>query len=222
MKQMLKETLVIFIITILAGAALGGVYTLTKEPIKVQNEIAKAKAYQSVFVDADYFAEELPFDSEHASMVLANIDPEHDNSGTTIDMFCAAYNGDELVGFVVTVTNHEGFGGDITFSMGVRLDGTLNGISITSIKETAGLGMRAQEVLAPQFEMKSTDARFMVTKTGAVYPSDIDAISSATITSKAVVSGVNTGITYCNYRLSQYQQGLTTIPARENGGDMDA
>ena len=39
--------------------------------------------------------------------------------------------------------NSEGYGGDIQFAMGVQNDGTLNGISILSISETAGLGMKA-------------------------------------------------------------------------------
>ena len=38
-----------------------------------------------------------------------------------------------------------GYGGDVTFSMGVTNDGTLNGYSITDISETAGLGMKAKE-----------------------------------------------------------------------------
>ena len=56
-----------------------------------------------------------------------------------------------LLGYVLTVTSREGYGGDITFTMGIRLDGTLNGISILSISETAGLGMKAEAVLKPQF-----------------------------------------------------------------------
>ncbi len=49
----------------------------------------------------------------------------------------------EIIGYVITVTDSEGYGGDITFSMGVQMDGMLNGISILSISETAGLGMKA-------------------------------------------------------------------------------
>ncbi len=45
--------------------------------------------------------------------------------------------------YAFTVTTSEGYGGDIQFAMGVQDDGTLNGISILSISETAGLGMRA-------------------------------------------------------------------------------
>ena len=77
--------------------------------------------------------------------------------------------------------------------MGVSLDGTLNGISITEISETPGLGMRAEEVLVPQFKNKNVSV-FEVTKSGALMDYQIDAISSATITSKAVTEAVNAGL----------------------------
>ena len=48
------------------------------------------------------------------------------------------------VGYVITVTSHEGYGGDIQFLMGVNSDGSLNGISLLSISETPGLGMQAE------------------------------------------------------------------------------
>ena len=100
-----------------------------------------------------------------------------------------------LLGYVITVTSHEGYGGDISFSMGIRNDGTLNGISILAISETAGLGMRADEVLKPQFANKKV-AQFTYTKTGAVSDDQIDAISSATITTSAVTNTVNAGLYY--------------------------
>ena len=79
--------------------------------------------------------------------------------------------------------------------MGITNDGVLNGISILSISETAGLGMRADEVLKPQFAGKSAE-KYEYTKTGAVSDSQIDAISGATITTNAVVNGVNAGLYY--------------------------
>ncbi len=99
------------------------------------------------------------------------------------------------IGYVLTVTTHEGYGGDIQFTMGVTDEGMLNGISILSISETAGLGMRAEEVLKPQFAGKSAE-KYEYTKTGAVSEGQIDAISGATITTNAVVNGVNAGLYY--------------------------
>ena len=115
----------------------------------------------------------------------------------TIDGCVQAVGSDgTLLGYVITVTPHNGYSGDITFSLGVQLDGTLNGYSITSISETAGLGMKAQEeAFYSQFENKKVET-FTVTKTGSTDDSQIDAISGATITSSAVTDGVNAGLAY--------------------------
>ena len=81
------------------------------------------------------------------------------NSNVDIDEVMQALDSSgQLMGYVITVTDHEGYGGDIQFSMGVTLDGTLNGISLLSISETAGLGMKAGDVLVPQFANKRLKA----------------------------------------------------------------
>ena len=102
------------------------------------------------------------------------------------------------IGYVLTVTDHEGYGGDIQFAMGVKADGTLNGISFLSIGETAGLGMKAtQDSFKNQFSGKKVD-KFTYTKNGASADDEIDAISGATITTNAVTNGVNAGLYYIN------------------------
>lgn len=203
MKQMWKDTLILFVITLIAGFALGVVYLVTKDPIAVQQEKKKADAYRTVFSDAASFEDEESFDAGEARTVLDQAD-NADYSEEEITMIASALDeSGELLGYVVTVTTHAGYGGDITFSMGVRLDGTINGVSITDISETAGLGMKAPDELAPQFAGKATDSRFTVTKTGATYPSEIDAISGATITSNALTDSVNAGVIYCQYRMAQ-------------------
>ena len=79
--------------------------------------------------------------------------------------------------------------------MGITTDNMLKGISILSISETPGLGMNAPTVLVPQFRNKKLEV-FKVVKTGALSSDEIDAITSATITSNAVTDGVNTGVRY--------------------------
>ena len=99
-------------------------------------------------------------------------------------------------GYVVTVTDKEGYGGDIQITVGVTKDGTVSGVSILSISETAGLGMRATEAqFQEQYVGKNTD-KFYVSKDGGE-GEPIDAISGATITSRAFTGAVNTAIGYC-------------------------
>ena len=183
---MIKDALILFAITVVAGLLLGVVYDVTKEPIAQQKAKAKQEACANVFAEAKTFETVTDLDGVAVS---DNID------GVDIDEVMRALDGDETLGYVITVTDHEGYGGDIQFSMGVTLDGTLNGISLLSISETAGLGMKAGDVLVPQFANKNVE-QFTYTKSGATNDSEIDAISGATITTNAVVNGVNAGLTY--------------------------
>ena len=101
-----------------------------------------------------------------------------------------------MLGYVITVTNHEGYGGDIKVSTGIFSDGTVKGIEMLSIGETAGLGMKATEDdFKDQFKDKLVEL-FTVTKSGSSNDSEIDALSGATITSNAVTNAVNSALVY--------------------------
>lgn len=191
MKNMIKDALILFLITVISGALLGIVYEVTKDPIAEQQAKAKQEACKNVFADADSFeslgGEETAFDSMTSAVKEKGLDADVNEIVKALDGSGA------LLGYVITVTDHEGYGGDIQFSMGVQKDGTLNGISLLSISETAGLGMRADEVLVPQFAGKKVSG-FEYSKTGATAENQIDAISGATITTNAVTNGVNAGL----------------------------
>lgn len=188
--SMFKDTAILLVITLVSGLLLGLIYQITKEPIAVQKEMAKQEAYREVFEQADSFEEvklDTPDQQEWADAGFA---------GETIDEIMAAQDASgTILGYVITVTTKEGYGGDIRFTIGITEDGTVNGISILEISETAGLGMRAEEVLKPQFAGKNT-TKFEYTKFGAISDYQIDAISGATITTNAVTNGVNAGLYY--------------------------
>ena len=195
MKEMMKNTGIMVAITLIAGLLLGIVYQVTKEPIAVQEAKAKQEACQEVFADAS------SFDAVEVAAVEESAWSSAGYGQETIDeVMMAKDSAGETLGYVVTVTTKEGYGGDIRFTLGVRMDGTVNGISILSISETAGLGMRAEEVLKPQFADKNVE-RFEYTKSGATSESQVDAISGATITTNAVTNGVNAGLYYFQTQL---------------------
>ena len=204
MKQMMKDAMILFLITLISGAALGLVYEVTKEPIAQQEQKAKNEAYQNVFEAAEDFTE-LTEEAYSSDALTAFV--KENGFDASIDGVAQALSGDgSVLGYVITVTDHEGYGGDIQFSMGVADDGTLNGISLLSISETAGLGMRAGEVLVPQFAGKQVE-KFSYTKTGAASDDQIDAISGATITTNAVVNGVNAGLLCFQEKLNMTEGG---------------
>ena len=192
----IKDTLILTLITLVAGGLLGMVYEVTKEPIAQQAEKEKQEAYKAVFEDADSF--EVCVEADDAD--LAAYLTENGFEAQTVNEVMEAKDASgETIGYALNMTTSEGYGGDISFSMGVTLDGTLNGISILDINETAGLGMNAtKDEFKGQFAGKQVDA-FEVTKSCAASDNEINAISGATITSKAITGGVNAGLCAFEY-----------------------
>lgn len=102
-----------------------------------------------------------------------------------------ARSGDGIQGYCVQVTTN-GFGGAIDMMVGVDASGEVTGVSILSMSETAGLGARAKEAsFTDQYAGRSGEIG--VSKTSAD-DQNIQAISGATITSKAVTLGVNNAL----------------------------
>lgn len=191
-----KDTIAITLITLIAGLALGGVQGITAEPIAHQRQLAKDEAYKAVFADADTF--ETIVETEDPE-IEAYLD-ENGYPSQTIDEVVQAMDASgNPIGYAFTVTTSEGYGGDIQFAMGVKDDNTMNGISILTIGETAGLGMKADtDEFKSQFADKNVE-KFEYTKNGATEDSQIDALSGATITTNAMVNGVNAGLCAFTY-----------------------
>ncbi len=192
-KNIIKDAAMLTIITLVAGLLLGFVYEVTKTPIAKQKEITKQEAFKTVFADAQKFIEDESIDISLAPEVLEAAGfPEE-----TIDEALAAVDDTgTIIGYVMNITTSEGYSGDISFSMGIQLDGTVNGYQILTINETAGLGMKAKEAaFKNQYANKKVDS-YVYTKTGATAENEIDAISGATITTNAITNGMNAGIAY--------------------------
>ena len=187
MNKIIKNTVILTLITLIAGICLGAVYEITKEPIAQAQDAAKKEAWQQVFPDADANDFELiDVDQKAADKAIKDLGVK-----ATIDEVCTV--GEE--GYVVTVTDKEGYGGDIKITVGIKADGTINGISILSSTETAGLGMRATEpAFYEQYQGKQAE-KFVVSKDGGD-GEPIDALSGATITSRAVTGAVNAALGY--------------------------
>ena len=212
MNKIIKDACILFAITLVAGILLGAVYDITKTPIANQNEKAKQEAYRAVMADANKFEEIDGFSAaDGATSYLAKGDEDY--SADEITEVVAGVKDNKIIGFVVTVVAGDGYGGDIKFSVGVKADGTYSGTSILSISETAGLGMRAKTdpTFLGQLEGKKV-SKFNVVKDGTGSSADdkVDAIGGSTITSKAVVKGVNAALTVYN--------GLASANVKTVGG----
>ena len=198
--KIIKDALALTLITLVAGVALGGVYEITKDPIARQEAQAKAEAYEQVFTDAAAF-EEIEMDDTLIQTIRDQLDQEGYKAQSIEEVMRAEDQSGETLGYAFTVVTSEGYGGDIRFSMGVQNDGTLNGISILSIGETAGLGMNADTpAFKDQFVGKQVE-KLQYTKNGATQDDEINAISGATVTTNAMTNGVNAGL--CAFRMME-------------------
>lgn len=199
-KGILKDTMIITIITIVAGGLLGFAYAATKAPIAYQNELAKQNAFRQVFKEAKSFEltidDSLPMSDEQLKEQEKYNKIISDAGYTSIvKAFGKAVDeSGEPMGYVMNIMGNEGYGGEIVLTVGIDNEGKMNGYSVLSINETPGLGMKAkEEFFYSQFEDKKVDS-FKYVKTKATSDNEIEAISGATITTNAVVNIVDSGL----------------------------
>ena len=197
----MKDAMILFAITLVSGACLGGVYEITKAPIAAAEMAAKAAAYKTVLPEAETFEEAGSADA----LAAANTEISGLGYGNvTVDEAVSGKDASGAeVGYVVTSTSKDGYGGAITVSVGIEADGTVSGIEFLTLAETAGLGMNADKPeWKGQYAGKNVDL-FTVTKNGASAENEINAISGATITSNAVTGAVNGAVYYVKNCLAQ-------------------
>lgn len=191
-KKIVHDALVLFAFTLVLGLLLGVVQGITKEPIEKADYEKTQTAYKQVFEDADSFEAYADFDADEAAALMT----ENGYVDEIEDAQVAKDASGNTIGYVITVTAKDASQSTITFSVGICNDGTINGYSITSIAETPGLGMKAQEEdFYSQFEGKNVDS-FVVVKSAPTADNEIESISGSTITSKAMANGVNACIVY--------------------------
>ena len=203
MNKIIKNTLILTVITVVSGLLLGIVYDITKEPIAQAQENTKQEAYRAVLSDASSF-EAVDFDADSASSLLSE-------NGYTSDEITGVVEGTddsgETVGYVISVQSGEAYDGTLELSVGIATDGTVKGVEMLDISETAGLGMKADEAeFKDQFKDKNVE-KFTYTKTGEDGDDMIDAISGATITTNAVTNAVDSALVYYQNELGGSQLG---------------
>jgi len=151
------------------SAALGYVYLLTKEPI--ENAI-RQKEVNAV------------------KMVLPEFDNDPVKEMQTIEgltFYPASKNG-KIVGCAVNTFTDKAFSGSFTLMVGFLSDGSINKSMVLDQKETPGLGTKMKDAkFYSQFENKKIINELKVKKDGG----DVDAISAATITSRAYCDAIN-------------------------------
>ena len=165
-----RLTLVLLTITLVTSLLLGLTDYITRDRIREIN-IGKT---------ADAMREVLPAD-EYAPA-------EYTGSDSLVTGVYRAFSGGKAGGYVVEVAPG-GFGGAINMVVGVDLNGSVTGVSITGMTETSGLGTGANDA-GFRAQYIGGNGGFAVNKDGG----GIDALTGATITSRAVTNGVNAAV----------------------------
>ena len=164
MKNIIKDTLILFAITLVAGLGLGLVYNVTANSRAMQEEKTKTEAYNTVMPGLGSF-DNVSFDSVAADKNIKEQINKKETEKTiksynaTIDEVIKAKDksGNDL-GYIITVTDNEAYGGSLQMTVGIKDDGTVMGISFLSLSETPGLGMKAKDDdFMSQFSNKKVD-----------------------------------------------------------------
>lgn len=192
-RNILKYAVILFVITAVVAGLLAGINLLTKETIEQNSVKAEQKALGEVMPEAETFE---AFDAEVAQ-------------GYGVEAIYAAAKADgTTAGYCVKVSQN-GYGGAILAVVGVDMAGQVTGVSIISHAETPGLGANIEkDSFKGQYAGKG---EVSVVKAGAK-DGQINAVSGATISSKALTAGVNQAIEVA----AQIQGGGL---AAQNGAD---
>jgi electron transport complex protein RnfG len=183
LREIVKPALVLFVITIVSAFLLGYVFTITEEPIKAAQAADKNKKLAELFPEASEFTQDvlLPEGGEQVGKALIT------------EALTAKSSSGEIKGYVISAQS-AGYGGAVGILAAINPDGTVAGIRIASSSETAGLGANASNPeFTGQFTGKSGELK--VTK-AAPSENEIEAITSATITTSAVTESVNAALKF--------------------------
>lgn len=165
-KMILKTALSLFLICAVSAGILGAVNLIT-EPLITANAAKAADEARAQVLPADSFEK------------METADGKEYYKGTS----------DGTAGYVFT-TSGSGYGGAVEVMTGIDTEGRVTGIKLLTINETPGLGMNAKK---DKFlnQYPGQQGQLTVVKNKTPEDGEILAITSATITSKAVTSAVN-------------------------------
>ena len=203
MESSLKNMVVVlFTITLISSAAVGGVYMITKEPIE-QAKVAAVK---------DALNQVLPeYEATTSQTIEVNSLPIVAHTATVAD---------KAVGYAVESISKNGFGGTVRLMVGFDTAGKIININVLEQKETPGLGTKMADegnVLLASFKDKNaSEINMTVKKDGG----DIDALTAATISSRAYAEAV--AVAYEAFKVAcgwQSEAGdVATGASKQEGG----
>ena len=184
MKETMKLIVRLFLITAIAGFVLAFVNSFTSPIIKERERKQYEMALKEVFKDAEKF-DKLQDDK------LLPIKEKIKN----IENIEVAKQGDKTLGYVFKTLGKNGYGGDISMLMAVKLeDKSIVGFKVLKHSETPGLGSRVATAEYAKSVVGNKATEHLVRNLNPTADNDIQAITGTTISVKAVLNGLNAGV----------------------------
>ena len=185
----------LLVITAVSGGVLGLVYGMTKDKIAEVDQKKNEAAIQAVLPlkgDITYKVETLSYTED----------------GVTTEFPCnLAYDANGEFKGAAIKTSEGGFGGKIELMVGITADGTITGTSVLSHSETPGLGANMTGKFKDQFVNKKPGDKFILEVTKSHDGKKVDAITAATITSRAFTKAVAKAYNAFEANKSQFMKG---------------
>ena len=201
---LINMVVALLVIAAVSGGVLGLVYGMTKDTIAMVDQKKNEAAIQAV----------LPLEGE----ITYKADTlKYTYEGVDLTFPCnLAYDANGTFQGAAVKTSEGGFGGKIDMMVGFAADGTIKGTSVLSHAETPGLGANMTGKFKDQFVDKNPASyKLTVTKDGG----DVDAITAATITSRAFSKAVNKAYQAFMANKAQF---MNNAPAKEEAPVMEA
>ena len=177
------------LISFCASALLAGGYVLTKEPIEKALQEKKNAAIKEVLPKGDI---------EIGKAVEVKLDGYED----AFVVYPAKEDGN-FIGCAIETYDNNGYGGKVRSMVGLDADGKVINYSVLEANETPGLGAKVSDWFKTKGDIRGKDPAsedFKVKKDGG----EIDAITAATITSRAFLSSVKSAYqTFIRYKEQQ-------------------
>ena len=173
--KVFRLTLFLLLVTGICGAAIGYVNSITAPVIAMQDEEKLIQGYKEVFPGADDYKLQ-----------------RYTGQDDTITGVVIAVKDGHRAGALYMVSP-KGYGGEVKMLVGFDAKkGTVTGIKILSQEETPGLGGNCvQPWFAERFAGKTAARELTLVKSETSEEDEVQAITASTITSTAVVAGVN-------------------------------
>ncbi len=198
---LVNMVLTLLIITLVAGGALGMVYKVTKEPI-AQSKLKKQQAAINAVVPG--------FDNDPTKDQVS----VKSKDGLDLTIF-PCKKGNESIGAAISTVTQKGFGGTVKIMVGLKPDGTIINYSVLEMAETPGLGSKMTNWFKNEAKPKASvigknpaTTKMIVSKDGG----DIDAITAATISSRAFLDAISRAYeTYMEFTSKGSSASVSTL-----------